>query len=646
MKKLTLLSLHLRNFKGCQEFNLAVNGRNANVYGDNASGKTSLFDALCWLFFNKDSSFKSDFEIKTLRDDGTVEHNLSHEVKGLFRWDGRVIELKKVYTEIWTKKRGSAAKEMTGHETNHFVDSVPVQKKEYQQRISEIASEEQFKLLTSPFYFPQQMKWTERRALLMQLCGDVSDADVLDSMATLQSKDSTFKLTNIINTRSLEDHKKVVAVRRKEINQELVKLPARIDEVVRGVEDISGINHLSEIKYVESLVDELALIDQKIASLKTGGALGDLQRQLADAETELIAAKNAMQREVNAAKTQKDNAIFLLQKNRDDVERSISKAAVDIGILEEEKDALQQHMAALREEWADIKPYQASENCPTCGQHLPADQIDAARESYNEAISKRKAGINEKGKADKERVEAIDQKIVLLNGLVDGAREKTKTLDTEIAETERTEQKVDGKAVAAAQSKVTDLAARIEVEKMGAGSNQPLTDAEESRRLIAEKIAAGQSKIAKVEAHQKAVDRKLLLEKEEKKLAKEFEQLESELFLMDQFTRAKVDMLEGKINGMFSMARFRMFEENINGGLQECCKVTFNGVPFESSLNNGARVNVGLDCINTISRAQGLSLPIFIDNSESVTSLISVEAQVVRLVVSEPDKTLRVEVGQ
>jgi hypothetical protein len=74
--------------------------------------------------------------------------------------------------------------------------------------------------------------------------------------------------------------------------------------------------------------------------------------------------------------------------------------------------------------------------------------------------------------------------------------------------------------------------------------------------------------------------------------------------------------------------------------------VTYNGVPFETSLNNGSRINVGLDIINTISTQTGLSLPVFVDNAESVTELLPIESQVVRLVVSGQDKQLRVEVSE
>ena len=106
----------------------------------------------------------------------------------------------------------------------------------------------------------------------------------------------------------------------------------------------------------------------------------------------------------------------------------------------------------------------------------------------------------------------------------------------------------------------------------------------------------------------------------------------------------KVDMLTDRINSKFKYARFKLFEPQINGGLQECCETTFEGVPYSTGLNNAARINVGLDIINTLSKHYGLHAPIFIDNAESVTKFIDTDSQIVSLIVSEQDKKLRVEI--
>ena len=88
------------------------------------------------------------------------------------------------------------------------------------------------------------------------------------------------------------------------------------------------------------------------------------------------------------------------------------------------------------------------------------------------------------------------------------------------------------------------------------------------------------------------------------------------------------------------------FEEQINGGIAECCEVTVNGVGYSSGLNNGARIQAGLDIIRTLQEHEGFYPPVWVDNAESVTVLPEMKCQVIRLVVSEPDKKLRMEKSQ
>jgi vacuolar-type H+-ATPase subunit I/STV1 len=149
---------------------------------------------------------------------------------------------------------------------------------------------------------------------------------------------------------------------------------------------------------------------------------------------------------------------------------------------------------------------------------------------------------------------------------------------------------------------------------------------------------------ARVEQYNAGMERIQELKEQEKELAREYEKLESELYLTEQFIRTKVNLLEEKINSRFKLARFKLFDQQINGGVVECCETLYQGVPYSGGLNNAARINVGLDIINTLSEHYGFTAPIFIDNREAVTKLIETKSQVISLVVSEPDKKLRVEV--
>jgi molybdopterin converting factor small subunit len=285
-----LISLTLNNFKGIKSFALKPQGKDINIYGDNATGKTTLADAFMWLLFDKDSQNRKDFQIKTLGQDGEPEHGLEHSVEAVLELEnGKRITLKKVFKEKWTKKRGSATAEFTGHTTDHFIDGVPAKKKEYDEKIAEIADEQIFRLLTDPAYFNQQLHWQKRRELLLEVCGDVSDAEVIASKADLS------KLADILGNRTIEQHRKVIQARRSEINKELQKIPVRIDEVERGLPDISDIANPNELPNdIAKLREQLKKKQEELAQARAGGQVAELTKRLREVEGLLIEEKNRL----------------------------------------------------------------------------------------------------------------------------------------------------------------------------------------------------------------------------------------------------------------------------------------------------------------------------------------------------------------
>ena len=189
-------------------------------------------------------------------------------------------------------------------------------------------------------------------------------------------------------------------------------------------------------------------------------------------------------------------------------------------------------------------------------------------------------------------------------------------------------------------------AIELEIEKLKAGDQ----GAAEAMRLIISaidtKIADCESTIAQIKQREAGLQRIEELKSEERTLAKEFERLEGELYLTEQFVQAKVRLLEDKINSKFSMARFKLFNTLVNGGIEEVCETTFQGIPYSSALNNSARINIGLDIINTLSEHFQFDAPIWIDNAEAVTQLLQTKGQQIRLYVSEADKVLRIEAAK
>ena len=654
-----LRSIALKNFKGIDNFSMYLNGGATSVYGDNATGKTTIADGFSWLLFGKDSLNSSVFEIKPIGKTGSNGNGLESSVEAVLDLGKREISLKKVYAEKWTKRRGAAMAEFTGHTTDHFVDGVPVKKKEFDETVKNLCDEDLFRLLTNPRHFNEVLHWQDRRKILLTVCGDITDADVIEANPQLS------KLPGILGERKLEDHRKVIAARRQEINRELEKIPTRIDEIsasrVTVVGDAKTIN--GAIKQRKSDRKKLA---EELTQLQTGGEIASLTKQLNEVDAKIIALENKSAGAKRKASDASEGERRKLRKAVTDAEINMDQAKANRESLVQSKAAMESRikeieadLEKLRAMWHRInkEEFQFSHSattCPTCGQELPEDQIDAAREKAAEDFNERKAiqlaaNVDE-GKSKSAEIKDLNSKVEEANARIarfDADLEKLKQSHKAAVETFEAFQPEDPEAdpeiekerVAMADRK-SDILSRIKEARIGAVSHETALQSDIAE--IDEAIEKLQAEILQIQANDRIDARVEELKNDERRLAAEYERLESEAHLTEEFVRAKVRALEEKINSKFEIARFKLFQEQINGGLSECCEVTHNGVPY-GSMNNAARINVGLDICNTLSENFEVSLPCFIDNAESVTDLIPSASQMIRLVVSPGDKTLRIE---
>jgi chromosome segregation ATPase len=637
-----LKKLMLTNFKGIKSLTLDLDGKDASIYGDNATGKTTVYDAFLWLLFDKDSQNRADFNIKTLDAGGEPLHGLDHEVEAVLDIDGDELVLKKSYKEKWVKRRGRAVEEFDGHTTDYFIDGVSSKKKEYDAKIAEIADEDAFKLLTSSAYFNKEMHWQERRELLLEVCGDISDEDVIASDKALKD------LPSVLGKRSVEGHRKVITAKRKEINRELERIPVRIDEATRGLPDISSIS-------AEALPGDIAKVqagikarNEEIAQAEAGGGAAEKTKQLREVEAEILKLQNERNQKRQAEINEK-------QAEADQVKREITEAESSlerIGRVQNERtlqiSQLEKEMKALRDEWHSVNRMESGQGdtCPTCGQALPEDQIEGAIASFNRRKAENLAIITADGK---ERAEQVGK----LKAEFEENRKRGVQMQAELKKLQGAHEALTNeiKAIKEAPSPETPEMLKLvekkesleaEIELIKAGRSDSVDKLRDDLAGLEQILAALQEEGQNLKTHAEGQKRIEELKDEERRLAAEYERLEKELYICEQFIRAKVGLLEDKINSKFKMARFKLFNILINGAVEECCETVYKGVPYQD-MNNAAKINTGLDIIRTLSKHYKFAPPIFIDNAEAVVQLLPMEAQMIRLVVSAKDKTLRVE---
>lgn len=639
-----LTKLELLNFKGLKSFAINING-DVVIRGDNATGKTTVFDSVCWLLFGKDSLDRADFEIKTL-DGGEPIHKVNHEVTGTFTLDeGGTVELKRVYREKYSSPRGGEVT-LTGHTTDYFVDGVPKKEKEYKEMVSSLVDESIFKLITNPLYFNETYSWQNRRKLLLEMCGDISDEDVI------ASHDELKVLTDILSGHSVDDHRKVVAAKKTAINKELDMLPVRIDEALRGKPEVTANPEVLRIN-IDTLNADIEKLENDKALLQNGHSLVDKRVELKNIQRKIMARETELQMEYKKQYSMKSNEydavvseINYLTAKLDDTKRRINDSASTIKLIQGLISELTIQRSQINAETfvADV-----NDHCPTCGQKLPVEQIqDAcakAEANYNLKKSKRLEEIEHSISLKEQDIKGIKKR--------DSSLESVETIESLIKEKELVKETISeeiGKLTAPVindDSEYADLKAEELMLQMAIDDDN--SDHSEEIAELEIKISDNKAERMKLEqelnkfAEIKRIEARVSeLEAKQAELSEEKMKLDEASYLMDEFVKAKVNMLEESINARFKLARFKMFNVMLNGNVEECCETTYKGVPYRS-MNNAARINVGLDIINALTSYFKVNAPVFIDNAEAVTDFIPVNSQTIKLIVDESEPQLVVK---
>lgn len=602
--QIKIKTLKLENFKGIKELTIDFKDT-TNIYGDNAVGKTTIFDAYSWLLWDKDSLNRKDFAIKPYDKDGKEVHNLESIVEGDFSFDDTNLTLKKIYKEVWTKKRGSTQAEFTGHTTDYYINSVPCKKKEYNERIESVLSEDNFNLLSNPLYFNQFLVKTERREILLSLIEDVKPEDIIAKNKDLEDLD--------LKNYTVDELKKIAKDAARKINKDIESIPARIDELDKSkIHDID-FDALEFRK--KSTLPAIKEIDEKLADAS----------KMAEGMTEITGKITALQREKSDLVENYQNKCFEINLKNKNVllEKEHDKLA-----LEEAKkniESLKDLVEKAREEWQEVhkEQYQGDFKCPTCGQDLLPEQIEKTMANFNKKKSEKLVSIEEKAKDLKKKIDECEKLIAIY----EVKEYKEEDLPIEPIRLQEIDKELDQ-----AKSKLSDFSL---------DNKKGLLEKKDSLNADLEEI----NKKLSLQGQNEKIDERIKeLEGQEKELAKAYEEQQRIIYLCEEYTKAYVDLVSDKINDSFDLIKFKLFENQINGGITETCEATFKGVPY-SDLNNAAKINAGLDVINSLSEKLDLKVPIFIDNAESVNELIKTDTQLVRLVVSK-DKELKIEVEE
>lgn len=646
-----ILRLHLENFQGVKDFEICPDGESCSVYGDNGTGKSTIYNAFTWLMYGKPSTAEKNYTPKT-----TGSHNLHHSVEMTAQLDdGAVIVLKKDYHEVYKTVKGSAQAVLSGHTTDYAVDGVPVNETQFKKVLTGIyKSEDLAKMLTMYDYFLDAMKIADRRKVLLQVCGDVEMEDVIGATPELAELPELLRKPG--NTRAMytvEEYQAIAAKEKSLVDKEMKDIPHRIDEAEKAKPDTAGMDKSA----IEMVIGSLKEAQRNLESQRAAGedvAETAIRQNIAKLESQQAEA-GAKYAKAEAEKNKGAyERISNLRYMKSDIETAIMHAEQDRQEHENELSRLKRRREALLQEWQeeDEREWSGNEICPTCKRPLPEEQIAQAIEAFNIAKAQRLEEINQRGmkQCSAAMIKAEQEEIDRLDLVITEKKEKKAEIEKSLEAAERT---------VVAVSEYTDTKQYLELKEKIDGEYKKLKDLKLAAADADNEISG---RIRELDSHMAAEMRKLaaldLVEKQdariaelgerEKELASKYEQLQAGLHMCEVYTRAKAKMLDDKINHRFKTLRFRLFIEQQNGGIADDCEALVpcatGLVPFKSA-NNAARINAGLELIDTLAEYYRVQLPVFIDNAESVTRIQRTNTQVIRLVVSEQDKALRFEKG-
>ena len=157
------------------------------------------------------------------------------------------------------------------------------------------------KLLTMPDYFPSVMDWTKRREILLDICGDVSDADVIASTPELAGLPEFLKMPgSTTRLYKVDEYRKIAATKKTDLNKKIEAIPNRIDEATRAIDkDLPAAKDLAD-KLAAAEAEEAKIAEEKRAIL--AGDTSELRSSLANAKADYAAAKAAYIEEYSEAR--------------------------------------------------------------------------------------------------------------------------------------------------------------------------------------------------------------------------------------------------------------------------------------------------------------------------------------------------------
>lgn len=678
-KHIIIRQLDIRNFKGIQSLNIEFNPtRPTIISGKNATGKTTVMDAFMWLLWgtNSESQQPAKFGIKPNDKDGNPRLDLDTEVEGIVdvidteSGETDTTCLKRKWVSVWKTKSRETEKTFDKNKGQYFINDVPVKESEYNEKVGSLIPPEIFRTLTDPYYFAK-LPWEKKRAILMGLAKDVTYEDVA------KQNEAFAKFMADLSGKTISDFAKEIGAGIGRINKRLNEIPFELNEAERAKPaEASDYEQLEDEK--KEAEKEIEAIDAATASAAEASRqrfdqnatiykeMDELRKRMSQHLQDAREAEWERTKELNAEHSrlfQEQNKIEnswtteggRLKNQMTDLERCQQRHESDIARMEQEQNS-------LREKWytENAKQYTPGGElvCPITNQFCTdpnaclhhSQNEEAARNAFRENQRKTLEQITSKGRA-------LGTDIVTSRRLATEAMERIAKLKTEYAAAQKKHDEEAAKIAEALKANPRQKQRIISGEELPqwvkwnkellelqnkiydatTGDNTESIEREKRKESLKFRIEQIIKRLAERDMIAKQDKRIAELQKEEKQLLQERADLQKKEMTIDQMTKARMSELERRINSQFKMVRFEMFERTMSTGEEKPNCVCWVGEAKYNDKNRAAKVNAGLDIINTLCERHKIHAPVFIDNAECVNKFIDTESQLVLLQVTTED---------
>lgn len=607
------------------------------IMAENGVGKSTIATAYLWCLFNCDYELK-DNPVVRREVDGVSVDDMDVSVELTLDVDGKEVTMKKVQKRTYSKGENGYK-----DDNAYFVNDVRKNLKDFNAHLD--VDMNVFKMCSNINTFLNQ-KPAEMREYLFSLVENVTDLDIAHSKAELA------ELVPLLEKYSAEELSAMNKATKTKITKDLPILDGQIKEKERDIQ-IKQDTDVSDLElYRNSLKEQIADCiakqtdnDKLLAEYdKASADILDLKFKQGDLSRKANEDNVKARREIEDKISDKKFLVKQTEKTIDDCENQIDSGKHHSVVLNESIESYRN----LYKNTHSLKFDESNLVCSYCGQEYPEDkkeQIKADFESKKATEIEKitNLGNNAKSELDKENEtiaslenELVEHRksLVMLNTAIADLEKQLSELPQEIDVTATEEYKALEQQIAEkeqAMHKANDVSAvKAELKAQENDLRQQLSECE--RKIAESNTEKDEQRLEELRAEQRT--------QEQNKA-----NAEKILDLLDELDKAKNEALTEAVNSHFGLVKWQLFEYAKNGNYKSCCIPTVDGKSILTTMSNkGNRILGRVDICNSIQKISGISAPIVLDDSESLSTdnqkkvAEMVNSQLIMLIVNDSEK--------